>query len=76
MEELKANIVYTKEGLNQVDIILDEVVSFGKNYGYENIVSEESLKIIKQHLQIVNAELTREFDKVVSNPETFYKEAK
>ena len=72
IEEVKENITYNKQGLKRVDIILDEIVSFGKDYHYENIVNEKAINIIRQHLQILNAELTREFDKLVDNPEGYW----
>tara|TARA_Y100000114_G_C11620204_1_gene259305 strand:- start:281 stop:517 length:237 start_codon:yes stop_codon:yes gene_type:complete len=73
IEEVKENITYNKQGLERVNIILDEIVSFGKDYHYENIVNEKAINIIKQHLQILNAELTREFDKLVDNPKGYWK---
>tara|TARA_B100001093_G_C26373638_1_gene819819 strand:+ start:42 stop:278 length:237 start_codon:yes stop_codon:yes gene_type:complete len=73
IEEVKENITYNKQGLERVNIILDEIVSFGKDYHYENIVNERAINIIKQHLQILNAELTREFDKLVDNPKGYLK---
>ena len=72
IEEVKENITYNKQGLKRVDIILDEIVSFGKDYHYENIVNKKAINIIRQHLQILNAELTREFDKLVDNPEGYW----
>jgi|TARA_B100000035_G_scaffold89552_1_gene75481 dihydropteroate synthase len=72
IEEVKAEITYNKQGLDRVDIILDEIVGFGKDYHYENIVNKKAINIIRQHLQILNAELTREFDKLVDNPEGYW----
>jgi|TARA_R100000479_G_C6281500_1_gene163120 hypothetical protein len=72
IEEVKAEITYNKQGLDRVDIILDEIVSFGKDYHYENVVNEKAINIIRQHLQILNAELTREFNKLVDNPEGYW----
>lgn len=72
IDEVKANITYNKQGLDRVDIILDEIVSFGKDYHYENVVNEKAINIIRQHLQILNAELTREFNKLVDNPEGYW----
>ena len=71
IEEVKENITYNKQGLERVDIILDEIVSFGKDYHYENIVNEIAINIIRQHLQILNAELEIEFNKLIDNPEGY-----
>ena len=71
IEEVKVNIAYHKSALEKVDIMLDEISSFGKDYHYENIVNEKAINIIRQHLQILNAELTREFDKLVLNPNEY-----
>ena len=71
IEEVKVNINYNKHGLERVDIILDEIVSFGKDYHYENIVNEKAINIIRQHLQILNAELEIEFNKLIDNPEGY-----
>ena len=71
IEEVKENITYNKQGLERVDIILDEIVSFGKDYHYENIVNEKAINIIRQHLQILNAELEIEFNKLIDNPEGY-----
>ena len=71
IEEVKENITYNKQGLERVDIILDEIVSFGKDYHYENIVNEKEINIIRQHLQILNAELEIEFNKLIDNPEGY-----
>ena len=37
IEEVKVNIAYHKSALEKVDIMLDEISSFGKDYHYENI---------------------------------------
>ena len=71
IEEVKENITYNKQGLERVDIIFDEIVSFGKDYHYENIVNEKAINIIRQHLQILNAELEIEFNKLIDNPEGY-----
>jgi len=72
IDEVKANITYHKSALEKVDIMLDEISSFGKDYHYENVVNEKAINIIRQHLQILNAELTREFNKLVDNPEGYW----
>ncbi len=72
IEEVKENITYNKQGLERVDIILDEIVSFGKDYHYENVVNEKAIDIIRQHLQILNAELEIEFNKLIDNPEGYW----
>jgi len=74
IEEVKANITYHKSALEKVDIMLDEISSFGKDYHYENIVNEKEINIIRQHLQILNAELEIEFNKLIDNPEGYLEE--
>ena len=71
IEEVKVNIAYHKSALEKVDIMLDEIRSFGKDYHYENIVNEKEINIIRQHLQILNAELEIEFNKLIDNPEGY-----
>ena len=71
IEEVKVNIAYHKSALEKVDIMLDEISSFGKDYNYENIVNEKEINIIRQHLQILNAELEIEFNKLIDNPEGY-----
>jgi len=76
IDEVKENITYNKQGLERVDITLDEINSFAKAYGYENIVNEKEINIIRQHLQILNAELEIEFNKLIDNPEGYYQRGK
>ena len=71
IDEVKANITYHKSALEKVDIMLDEISSFCKDYYYENIVNEKEINIIRQHLQILNAELEIEFNKLIDNPEGY-----
>ena len=71
IEEVKANITYHKSTLEKVDIMLNEISSFAKAYRYENIVNKKEINIIRQHLQILNAELEIEFNKLIDNPEGY-----
>ena len=72
IEEVKENITYHQQHLHQIKIMLDELISFGESYHYEDIVNKKAINIIKKHLQILNVELRREFDKLIDNPEGYY----
>ncbi len=73
IEEVKENITYHRQDLYQIKIMLDELIGFGKSYHYEDIVNKKAINIIKEHLQILNVELEREFDKLIDNPEGYRK---
>ena len=71
IEEVKENITYHRQDLYQMKIMLDELIGFGESYHYEDIVNKKAINIIKEHLQILNVELEREFDKLIDNPEGY-----
>tara|TARA_R100000234_G_scaffold100596_1_gene69495 strand:+ start:251 stop:490 length:240 start_codon:yes stop_codon:yes gene_type:complete len=72
IEEVKENITYHRQDLYQMKIMLDELIGFGESYHYEDIVNKKAINIIKEHLQILNVELEREFDKLIDNPEGYW----
>jgi hypothetical protein len=73
IEEVKENITYCQQHLHKIEIMLDELIGFGESYHYEDIVNKKAINIIKEHLQILNVELRREFYKLVDNPEGYWK---